>query len=163
VDDPHPVVATLAHEWLLAEPVAVIALILSAVGVLDQAIAADYAASAIRLDAHYRAKRARIDGPELLELVNELHSARPDTMLFFGEDWLGIRPHLASGHDQPSTDGEGWWPRRCRSRFWRGPIRPSCRPSPLRWRAERGHEELRADRCGALARPRSTSASMRGW
>lgn len=59
----------------------VIALILSAVGVLDEAIAADYAASAIRLDAHYRAKRARIDDPELLDLVHELHSARPNTML----------------------------------------------------------------------------------
>jgi protein-tyrosine phosphatase len=59
----------------------VIALILSAVGVLDEAIAADYAVSASRLDAHYRAKRARIDDPELLELVHELHSACPDTML----------------------------------------------------------------------------------
>jgi protein-tyrosine phosphatase len=79
----------------------VIALILSVVGVLDEAVAADYAVSAARLDAYYAAKRADIEDAELLELLRELHSARADTMVstltYLRDEFGGVEPYLRHG------------------------------------------------------------------
>lgn len=79
----------------------VIALILKAVGVPDDAVAVDYAASATRLGAYYTAKRADIKDAELLELVRELHSARADTMAsaltYLRDEFGGVEPYLRRG------------------------------------------------------------------
>lgn len=79
----------------------VVALILGVVGVLDEAIAADYAVSAVRLDAYYQAKRARIDDAEVLGVVRELHSARADTMLstlaYLRDQYGGAERYLRHG------------------------------------------------------------------
>jgi protein-tyrosine phosphatase len=79
----------------------VIALILKAVGVPDDAVAVDYAASAARLGAYYTAKRADIKDEELLELVRELHSARADTMAstlsYLRDKFGGVQSYLRRG------------------------------------------------------------------
>lgn len=79
----------------------VIALILKAVGVPDDAIAVDYAVSAARLGAYYTAKRADIEDAELLEQVRELHSARADTMAstltYLRDEFGGVEPYLRRG------------------------------------------------------------------
>ncbi|WIV57860.1 tyrosine-protein phosphatase [Amycolatopsis nalaikhensis] len=79
----------------------VIALVLKAVGVPDDAVAVDYAVSSARLGAYYTAKRADIEDPELLELVRELHSARADTMActltYLRDEFGGVEPYLRRG------------------------------------------------------------------
>lgn len=79
----------------------VIALILKAVDVPDDAVAVDYAASAARLGAYYTAKRADIEDAELLELVRDLHSARADTMAstltYLRDECGGVESYLRRG------------------------------------------------------------------